>query len=291
MMVGSGLRYAKVQRVRDKNSVDILFVDDGSFVPSVQVMAGAASSNSGSVHLAEPSEKVDDYGIQETKDRDIYALVGFMGNLPIVLGFLFPSTSQMLFAERNLFIDRHPSDWYTVVDDAGNFEAAHPSGTSFVIGASPEHRDLTGEDIDEKWSIARNTDSAPHVCLTVKNAGDQVAKLHISPDGDVLVEHTGDLTVTVGGDAAVTVEGDASLAVTGNLTSSAAAWDHTGPVSIEGNVSVTGNVSTTGNVTAAGTVQGASVVGTTDVSGGGKSLKNHVHGGVTAGAASTAAPT
>lgn len=54
--------------------------------------------------------------------------------------------------------------------------------------------------------------------------------------------------------------------------------DVTGNVSVDGDLSVTGDISATGTITA-----------TVDVIGGGISLKNHVHGGVTGGTGTTGA--
>ncbi len=100
-MVGSGLRYAKVERVASKHAVDLVFLDDGSRVPGVRVLSASASTNTGSVDLATPTPAPDDAGIQPTLDRDAFAVVGFMGNIPIVLGFLFPSVCQLMFEELN----------------------------------------------------------------------------------------------------------------------------------------------------------------------------------------------
>lgn len=58
-----------------------------------------------------------------------------------------------------------------------------------------------------------------------------------------------------------------------------------GTIFIKGNVVHEGNTTQTGNHTASGTV-----TGTTDVIGGGKSLKSHTHGGVQPGGGSTSPP-
>lgn len=58
-----------------------------------------------------------------------------------------------------------------------------------------------------------------------------------------------------------------------------------GGVTITAPLDITGDVTITGNVSVSGTVEAS-----TDVIGGGKSLKGHKHGGVTAGSAQTGAP-
>ena len=77
----------------------------------------------------------------------------------------------------------------------------------------------------------------------------------------------GKVTLTSNTDMNVTVNGNLNAAVTGNITSNAAQWNHTG------------NMTVTGTLT-----------GTTDVIGGGKSLKTHTHSGVSTGAGNTGAP-
>lgn len=56
-------------------------------------------------------------------------------------------------------------------------------------------------------------------------------------------------------------------------------------IEVVGDISVTGDITATGDISAQGTV-----TGTTDVIGGGISLKNHVHGGVTGGTGTTGVP-
>lgn len=78
---------------------------------------------------------------------------------------------------------------------------------------------------------------------------------------------------------------DASKAVFQTLDGSIKIAVSTTGVEVVGDVSVTGDITATGNVTATGTV-----TGTVDVIGGGISLKNHVHGGVTGGSSTTGVP-
>lgn len=234
-------------------AVDLVYLDTGARVPLVQVLSWSASSNSGAMDLPEPSPPADAYDVRATKDRDIYACVGAVGGLPVVIGFLFPQVCQMLFEDANLKVERHASDWYTSVDADGNFEASHPSGTYFRIGTDAAHRDLTGEDFDKKWAITKNTDKAVHVHLSVANAGDEVASLDISP--------------------------------TGVITSMGSQWNHTGPMAIDGDVEINGAVDVTGDVDVTGTVDA-----TVDVIAGGKSGKTHTHSAVQSGGGTSGPP-
>lgn len=92
--------------------------------------------------------------------------------------------------------------------------------------------------------------------------------VHIQfPDGSTIIydheAHSMALTVT-DGTLAITASGGVTI---------------TAPVTITGDVTITGNVIVTGKVEASD-----------DVIGGGKSLKGHKHGGITAGTGQTGAP-
>lgn len=92
-------------------------------------------------------------------------------------------------------------------------------------------------------------------------------------NGDVQVTTQRDLLATVGRDLAATTGRDLKAQVTRNIVTSAAQWNHSGPVNITGDVGVTGTVTAS-----------------TDVIGGGKSLKTHTHGGVLTGGGTTGPP-
>jgi hypothetical protein len=266
------LRLGKVVKVfPESNSVNLVMLDNSERLPMVQVLSTSASTNTGLAELTEPEPPAEDWDVQPTK-RDIYAAVGTMGTTPVVLGFLFPQVTQLLFKEKNRRVHRHASDFYTSVDDAGNFEVFHPSGTYMRIGTTPEHEDLTGKDFDKKWKIERNTDKAVHVRLVVKNGGAEKVSLSATPDGNVALKNAGTLSADVAGAA--------DIKVGGALTSSAPSFTHTGPMTLKGDLTVQGDVGVTKTVTAQ-----------TDVVGGGKSLKNHVHAGVQTGGGSTQPPT
>lgn len=261
----SSLRMAKVVKVHPRaHAVDLIYLDDLSQVPMVQVMGPMATTNTGMIDMPEPTAPAKVGDVAPTKDRDMYAVVGRVGRTPVVVGFLQPQVSQMAFEAPNLRLNRHASDVYSSLDDGGNFEMHWPNGTYLRVAEDPNHADLEGKDFDAKFKLKRNTAKALHVRLVVKNAGAQTVALSIAPTGEVTL---------VAKDLTATLTGNLGLAVTGNITSSAAAWGHTGPLNVTGDVGVTGTVT-------------ASV----DVVGGGKSLKTHTHGGVQTGAGTTGPP-
>lgn len=218
------LRLACVVDVHpEDHSVDLVMIEDNTRIAGVQVLTSSASGNTGVHDLPMPSRPAgaDKWDISRATDRDILAVVASVGRNAVVIGFLFPQVSQMLFKDKNRRVSRHASDVYTSIDDAGNTEVYHPSGTYLRIGASPDHEDLSGKDGDGKWTISKNTSSAVHVRLRVANAGAVKATLSIDPNGNVSLTHTGNLTVSAGGNVSLSATGTMGLSSGGNMTLSA----------------------------------------------------------------------
>lgn len=279
------LRTARVVAVHaEDNSVDIVMHDDNSRHLAVQVLAIGATTNTGLVDLPTPETTSNEWGQSERTTRDAIAVCAMLGGtpIPVVVGFLYPQVNGMLFGRKNFRVQRHASDWYTTVDDNGNFEASHPSGTYFRIAEASAHENLTGQDFDKKWKIARNTSKAVHVHLTVANAGAVKCTLNIDPSGNITLDHTGNLTTQTDGAAAITVDGNAAVTVGGNAT-----------MGVSGSTTVTSNGFTVNSsaITLNGAVQ---VTNGLNISGGGVTHqgtnigKTHTHGGVSSGSSHTA---
>ena len=206
------LRLAKVTGVAPGGySVDLLFLDDGSRVPSVQVVSPSAATDAGYNSLIAPDTGADQWSAADSNTRDLTAVVGFMQGFPVVLGFLFPQVCQMLFDRQNFEVKRHPSDVYTTIDDDGNVEVFHPSGTYLRIGETPDHEDLTGQDIDGLWKISKNTEKAVHVNLTVKSAGTTKATVSIDPSGNISAMASGNINLTAAGDIVLNAGGNVDI--------------------------------------------------------------------------------
>jgi len=73
-------------------------------------------------------------------------------------------------------------------------------------------------------------------------------------------------------------DGSIDIHAAGNINSSAAAWNHTGPMNV------------TGAITGTSTITAPNVIGTTNVTFGGKSGIGHTHSGVQTGSGNTGAP-
>jgi len=178
----------------ESHAVDIVIMDDNRRFAGVQVVSGAAGTNFGINDLAVPD--AIGYEAQNTGTRDIYAVVAFTAcGVPLVIGFLYPQISQMLFEDKERMIYRHASDVYVTIDKRGNMEVSHPSGTYLRIGEGPQHDDLTGRDYDKIWKIERNKDSAPNVHLEVGYGGKINAVVDITPDGDVSINNYGGTSI------------------------------------------------------------------------------------------------
>lgn len=202
---GNVLRLAKVVSSNpEENSVDVMFIDNGTRAAGVQVMSQSASSKGGVSYLPDPS--VDHEGgkwsLSATGDRDIYAVVALVSRMPVVIGFMFPQVTHAAFKDyRNMRLDRHASDLEVVTLDNGSHTVRHPCGTHTTIGEVPE---LEEKDFDRVYARERNlrpeglaiTQEAKKVKLNGEGKVDQrvlCAKVEISPLGHVLISaHDGD---------------------------------------------------------------------------------------------------
>jgi phage baseplate assembly protein gpV len=278
-------------------SVDVL-LDNGSRLANVQLLTVDGSDASGTAHVPDVGGPADDSRWSHTASfsRTVRAVVAFIRGCPVCMGFLLPQVTQMTFNEKNRKITRHPSDVYTSIDDSGNFELFHPSGTYLRIGSSSDHEDLTGKDFDGLWKVARNTGSAPHVHLGVSNAGASVASLDFDPSGNVTLQNNGNLQATVGGTTTVDSAGAATVKAPSVLVDSPATV-FTGAVTVQGaftfEAGATGQagsgedaaIKLTGAVQVDGTI-----TSTGDQVAGNISQIGHKHGGVQTGGGESDVP-
>ena len=202
------------------SSIDVVMIRDGSRLSNVQVATSSASTNTGIADLADIGAPSGDarWDITQPVERLVRGIIMFVQGVPICTGFLFPQVGQMAFHRKNFKVERHASDVYSTINANGDMETYHPSGTYFRIGSSPAHEDLTGQDYDQHWKIAKNTGSAVHAHLAVANAGSVVATVDIDPQGNVTLMNLGKLTSNTTGDATLSIGGQATVNVTGNIT-------------------------------------------------------------------------
>ena len=118
--------------------------------------------------------------------------------------------------------------------------------------------------------------------------------LNLTPTQYVIFTTTGIRIVDANGNVITMSPTGITLAVNGGnqIGIGSAAVTITGPLIVNGNLLLTGSVLSgigstyPGNITTSGTI-----TATTDVVGGGKSLKTHTHGGVANGGGTTGPPT
>lgn len=171
----------------ESHAVDLEMLQDGRRLSGVQVLSLSAGGDFGLSGLTAPIEG------DQWRGR-IMAAVGFLDRVPVVLGFLYPQVSQMLFEDKQRAVARHQSDVYATVDGKGNTEVVHPSGPYVVMSESGQPSSLAGKDYDKVWTAKRNT--GRKVWITAAIPGKASVKL--SPDGDIEVWAMRDIKITAG---------------------------------------------------------------------------------------------
>lgn len=250
----------------EANAVDVVSVRTGARVAGVQVLGGMAGADHGESGLMEPAEQAQAKPFDAPLDptRVIYGVLARAGGMPILLGFLHPQVSQTLFAEKNRFVWRHPSDLYATVRDNADLELAHPSGTFIRIAATSAHEDLTGRDYDARWKIARNTAAAPWLSVAIANAGAAPhTTLTIDPSGNVSFYNAGNVTWHTVGNITAQIDGSLSATVNQNLTAlvkgnAQATVNGTADLHVKGNLSVEADANLA--LTVAGTITSSASV-------------------------------
>lgn len=247
----------------ESNSVDVVLMQDNRRFSGVQILSKKAGGDFGHYGLGVPTET--GYDAKTTRKRDVFCVVAFVGANPVVMGFLFPQVTQMLFSKEadpryhEMEVDRHPSDVFKIIDGDGNFELHHPSGAYIRVAEDPSFEQLEGKDYLEKWKIEKNTDKRVHI--HVEQAGGK-AWVDIDPDGNIVVNGPVLLCQT----PKMIVEGDVTV---------------TGHMHVKGDVGTEGSLKAEGDIGAGGDV----------TSGDGEvSLASHKHTGVQSGPSQTAGP-
>lgn len=148
----------------EKGTVDLRFAR-GQRVFGVKVLSREAGTQGGIAYLqsiTHSSPARDNQGsldgFEDDGHHSCYALVTFIEgaySLPVVLGYIWPPVTQMLFKEKGLKIERHSeSNIYQLWDKEGNYELVSPDGSYLHLGpAGSSHRDLSKTDMQKSWSI------------------------------------------------------------------------------------------------------------------------------------------
>jgi len=159
--------------------------------------------------------------------------------------------------------------------------------------------------VGNRWGVAIGPQLGDQVLVVFQegdfSSGVVVARLFSVKQGAPRVE-SGEIAIqhASGSLLRFNSDGSVSLVCTGTLNSSAPAWNHTGPMTVNGDVVINGDEQVTGAITGQGgmavsggsgaTVDGNLAVTDGNVTADGVSLKTHTHGGVQGGSENTGAP-
>ena len=178
------------------NSLDVQLARDDSVLYGVPLVGPAMTTAAGLVNMPHPE------GDQGSQTVVSYVVLCQTDGGYIAIGFISPQVNQMNFDRKNFKIDRHASDVYSTIDENGNIELSHPSGTFARIATSPGHEDLTGKDHDGLWAISKNK-AAVWLSVVIANAGSVKAEIKIDPAGNVTINHAGSLMVNTSESATI----------------------------------------------------------------------------------------
>lgn len=178
-----GLRKAIVVATYPKDhSCDLIMVDNYARFAGVQVLTASGSARTGSNKIPRVRDRGENkWVISQQTSQEIMATVDFIGNSPVVTGFLYPQISQMTFDEDGLEYDRTDSDVIRYTDAEGNTGLLHPSGAYITMGTKPDRRDFAGANFDKNLVIDRNTETKPY--FRIGMAGN-VVELTFDPEGN-----------------------------------------------------------------------------------------------------------
>lgn len=246
----------------EDHSVDLVMLDDGSRMVGVQVLTPNGSQRTGTFNMAPVTRDGDKWDITRRGDQDQYAVVGFIGNNPVVVGYLFPQINQMALKSDKTFYFRHHSDLEIRVNERGALHISHPGGLNINVGttaggeAEPApHADNAARD--------RNNGTLPNFSLTIAGQGGGAFSLAIGPDGQVVLSTKKGVNVTAAEDIKFTSQAGIEFVSQNDFKITAPKVRAETP-----SLSVSGDVNTDAGV----------------------SHNTHVHGGVMPGGADTSGP-
>jgi len=89
-------------------------------------MASLATNRTGMADLPE-LERSGEKDLLFSQDKDAIAVLAYFALMPVVIGFLHPATTQMLFKEKDRMVYRHASDAYMTLKKSVDRTIAPPS--------------------------------------------------------------------------------------------------------------------------------------------------------------------
>lgn len=218
------IRLARVTAVHPAGQkLEVIFLDTGDYGRDVQVVSPYAGTDFGFTGgIPSPEQEGHDPNMEENdpNTRHIVAVVASQQGLHLCLGFIYPQVTQMAFTkalDKNRLIERHTSDFYRSVSDAGDMDMVHPSATEAYlrIGVGSEPDALDGRDYDRRWKRKRNRGTKPSVTLrlgrsTIRMLQDGSVEIHA--DAGLKISSKGDTEIHA--DGAINIESGASINMT-----------------------------------------------------------------------------
>jgi len=139
--------------------------DRGTILSNCQVATYSGGTKGGFSYLMSVTNFYPTKGPQTSldisftdADSSVRVIVSYIEDNPdgaVIVGFIWPLTTQMLFSEQGLQIERHAeSGIYQMLDAAQNYEFVLPDGSYLHWG--PEgapHRSLEYKDVHQSWHI------------------------------------------------------------------------------------------------------------------------------------------
>lgn len=182
-----------------------------------------------------------------------------------------------------------PEDVQTIEMTGGSDEFHPPNGCRLLIlEAGPDCKMVVG--VDD--GVAPVMEAGGKRIYSLNTGGEKVmAEVQLQPDGRIIIKNDA-VSLTLDPDGKTTlVNGGGSFTMDpgGNFTfhGASSTFDH--PVTMQSTLAVTGAITASSTIKASGTITAPTVVGSTDVTFGGKSGIGHKHGAVQNGTGTSGA--
>ena len=253
---------ARVTRIHpERHSVDVTIMSTQRPLAGVYVLSTDINgTDHGYNNLVEPTfQPLNVFDQKNTEKRDIYAVVIFSQETPLVIGFLYPEVTQMHFEAPNFKVDRHGSDTYETINGEADAELYHPSGSYVRFAQNLDHVDLTAKDYDKLWKIINNTEKIVGYKILIEHKDGQG---NVSLDGYIqIAPDTGFITIWSKTEVDV-IAPEIRLLGSTQVEVVSPDIDLDGPVDIDGDVVIHGNLTVTGNIYCGGVVYAKAFVTT-----------------------------
>lgn len=197
---GAVIRIGKVVKSHvEDHSLDIVMLDNGARYHHVPTMSASAGTRAGRVDLPDPDIKnqSDPWAMPLTETFDIIAVVAMTSSMPVCLGYIYPQVNQLAMKPkmRNLRIERHNSDLYSVSDGEANTATHHPWGAYFSIGTGSGNPNIPkASDFDEKWQLSRNKRNVAKFTQYTPNKEFKAGDNNTESDGTVIGHGRSDIS-------------------------------------------------------------------------------------------------